>query len=70
MVKQVSGQSVTTWIDTLLIDEIKSMLRNSNLTISEIASQLHFSNPSFFGKFVKAKTGESPQNLRKTLREA
>lgn len=70
VVKQVSGQSVTTWIDTLLIDEIKSMLRNSNLTISEIACQLHFSNPSFFGKFVKAKTGESPQNLRKTLRKA
>ena len=70
VVKQVSGQSVTKWIDTYLMDEIKSLLRNSNLSISEIACQLHFSNPSFFGKFVKAKTGESPKSLRKTLRKA
>lgn len=70
VVKQISGQSVSKWIDMYLIDEIKSLLRNSNLTISEIASQLHFSNPSFFGKFVKAKTGMSPQSLRKALREA
>lgn len=68
VVKQVSGQSVLKWIDTYLMDEIKSLLRNSNLTVYEIACQLHFSNPSFFGKFVKSQTGESPQNLRKTLR--
>lgn len=68
IVKQVSGQGVSKWINTYLMDEIRSLLRNSNLTVSEIASQLHFSNPSFFGKFVKAKTGESPQSLRKTLR--
>lgn len=69
VVKQVSGQSVSKWIDTCLLDETKSLLRNSNLTICEIANQLNFSNPSFFGKFVKAKAGMSPQSLRKSLRQ-
>lgn len=70
VVKQVSGQSVSKWIDTYLMDEVRSLLRNSNLTIYEIACRLHFSNPSFFGKFVKAKSGKSPLNLRKALRES
>ncbi len=67
VVKQVSGQSVSKWIDFYLVEEIKILLC-SNLTIGEIAYQLHFSNPSFFGKYVKTKTGVSPQNLRKNLR--
>lgn len=68
VVKQVSGKSVSKWINAYLMDEIKSLLRNSNLTVSEIAGQLNFSNPSFFGKFVKARAGESPIGLRNTLR--
>ena len=68
VVKEVSGQSVSKWIETYLTDEIKSLLHHSNLTINEISCQLNFSNPSFFGKFVKAKTGDSPGNLRKRLR--
>lgn len=68
VVKQVSGQGVSVWIDTYLMDEARSLLRNTDLSISEIACRLHFSNPSFFGKFVKARSGESPVGLRKKLR--
>lgn len=68
VVKSVSGQGVSKWIDASLVDEIKSMLHYSNLSISEIADELHFSNPSFFGKYVKSRMGESPVNVRKRLR--
>lgn len=68
VVRRVSGQSVSKWIDSYLIGEIKSLLRCTNLSVSEISIQLNFSNPSFFGKFVKAKTGEPPGSLRRTLR--
>lgn len=68
VVRMVSGQSVSKWIDVYLMDEIRSLLKNSNLTIAEIADRLHFSNHSFFGKFVKAQTGESPARLRRKLR--
>ena len=67
IVKTVSGQSVSKWIDVYLIDEIKSLLRNSNLSIKEIACLLNFPNISFFGKFVKRQTGKSPVTLRKSL---
>lgn len=70
VVKQASGQGAAEWIDACLMDEIRSLLCNSSLTVGEIAYRLHFSNPSFFGKFVKARTGECPQSLRKTLRAA
>lgn len=67
IVKTASGQSVSKWIDVYLIDEIKSLLRNSNLSIKEIACLLNFPNISFFGKFVKRQTGKSPVTLRKSL---
>lgn len=70
IVKQTSGQSVSKWIDVYLIDEIKSLLRNSNLSIKEIACLLNFPNLSFFGKFVKRQTGKSPVTLRKSLLSA
>lgn len=69
VVKNVSGQGVSKWIDSYLMMEIKSLLRYSNLAVSEISERLHFPNPSFFGKFVKAYTGEPPGSLRRTLRE-
>lgn len=67
IVKTASGQSASKWIDVYLIDEIKSLLRNSNLNIKEIACLLNFPNISFFGKFVKRQTGKSPVTLRKSL---
>ena len=67
IVKMATGQSVLKWIDVYLIDEIKSLLRNSNLNIKEIACLLNFTNPSFFGKYVKRLTGKSPVTLRKSL---
>lgn len=68
VVKRVSGQGVPKWIDSYLIGEIKSLLRCTNLTVGEISVQLNFPNSSFFGKFVKARTGETPGNLRRKLR--
>lgn len=67
VVKKVSGKSVSQWIDIYLVDQIKIHLKTTSLTISEIADKLHFSNTSFFGKYVKMHTGESPTRLRRKL---
>lgn len=69
VVKKVSGQSVSQWINTYLMDQIKCRLKTTSLTVSEIANELNF-NPSFFGKYVKTHTGVSPQKLRQALMEA
>jgi AraC-like DNA-binding protein len=42
------------------------MLKDSALSIKEIAQQLHFPNQSFFGKFFKEHVGMSPSKYRKS----
>lgn len=67
VVKKVSGKGVSQWIDTYLMEQILFHLKITNLSIAEIAYKLNFSNASFFGKYVKVHTGESPTKLRRTL---
>ena len=46
------------------MEHIKYQLRNSDKSIKEIAEEFNFSNQSFFGKYVKAHLGVSPQQYR------
>lgn len=64
-VKIESGKSANQWIlDTLLL-ESKSLLIQSNSSISEISFSLNFDDPSYFSRFFKASTGLSPLQYRK-----
>lgn len=64
MVKKASGKSPGKWIDEVVMEEIHYLLKNSNISIKEIAYQLNFANVSFFGKFVKRHVGLSPYHYR------
>lgn len=64
MVKKVSGKTPGKWIDEVVMEEIDYLLRNSTISIKEIAYQMNFANISFFGKFVKRYTGVSPHHYR------
>lgn len=44
-----------------------SVTKYSNKSIKEIAAELDFPNPSFFGKYVKARLGLSPANYRNQI---
>ena len=46
------------------ISEAKNMLTNTSLTIQEISNELNFCNQSFFGKYFKEHTGQSPKSFR------
>lgn len=63
-VKQSSDQSVKNIIDNAVVMEIKILLRHSDLSVSQIADRLEFSNSSFLCKFFKAKTGITPLQYR------
>lgn len=65
VVKQVSGRTVSQWISTMVVMEIKSRLRNTDESIKEIAVALNFPNQSFLGKYFKNLTGMSPLEFRK-----
>lgn len=66
-VKEVSQRTAREWIDDFVIMEARQLLRDSTLTIQEISERLHFANQSFFGKYFKNLTGESPSAYRRRL---
>ena len=63
-IKEVSGKTAARWIDEAVILEAKTMLKYSGKSIREIAEALHFSTQSFFGKYFKQHTGESPSRYK------
>jgi AraC-like DNA-binding protein len=66
-IKQETGKTAGEWIDEMVILEAKILLGNPALQISQIADQLHFADPSTFGKYFKNITGVSPLAYRKSL---
>lgn len=63
-VKQYSGKSVAQWIDEYLILESRLLLKDSDLTIQEVAYRLNFATQSAFGKFFKSRIGIGPRAYR------
>ena len=51
-------------IDDAIITRIKVALRHSDKTVSEIADEMCFPNPSFFCKYFKRLTGMTTQAYR------
>lgn len=64
VVKDASGRTAGEWIDSHVALEAKILLKNTGMTIQEIASALNFANQSFFGKYFKHLTGMSPREYR------
>lgn len=64
LIKRISGQSVSEWIDNYVIIEAKALLKYSELSVQEVAYALNFSNQSFFGSYFKRIVGMSPSQYK------
>lgn len=64
LIKRISGQSVSEWIDNYVILEAKTLLKYSTMSIQEIAYYLNFPNQSFFGSYFKRNTGMSSSQYK------
>ena len=64
LIKRISGQSVSEWIDNYVILEANTLLKYSTMSIQEIAYYLNFPNQSFFGSYFKRNTGMSPSQYK------
>lgn len=60
LVKQQSGETAAQWINRAIILEAKVLLRHSDLRNYEIAERLNFPNASFFNKYFRKQTGQTP----------
>ena len=63
-ITQLTGKTSSQIIKAKQILEIKRLLVHTNLSITEIATQLNFPDQSYFAKFFKRETGLSPLQYR------
>lgn len=66
VVKSATGSTVHDWINKYIILEAKAQLKSTGKTIQQIAIDLNFPNQSFFSKFFKKSTNQTPTEYRKS----
>lgn len=64
-VKDITGKSASEFIYEEMIREAKSQLIQTANTVTQIAAELNYSDQSYFCRFFKKHTGQSPQEFRK-----
>ncbi len=63
-VTQLTGKTSSQIIKSKQLLEIKRLLVHTNLSVTEIAAHLNFTDQSYFAKFFKRETGVSPIQYR------
>lgn len=69
VVKNQSGKSAIMHIHDRIVLESRRLLYHSKESIKQIAFELGFSDASFFGRFFKQRTGITPADYRRQIRE-
>ena len=69
-VKIITSKPASEVIDEIKLIEIKYMLYQSDLTISEISYEMGYLDPSYFTRFFKKRTGSSPTQYRKMIEKS
>ena len=65
--KKVCSKPATYWIDRFTIQEITRLLRQKDLSLTEIAERMCFSSVSYFSRFVQKHVGVSPTVFRNDI---
>ena len=64
-----TGMNPTEHINIQMLVEAKRLLVNTDRSIKEIAFQLYFDDPAYFGRFFKNQTGLTPNQFRSNMRK-
>ncbi len=67
--QSIIGKSVKAFIDEIVILQIKRLLINSELSLTEIAYQSGFDLPTNFFKYFRKKTGQTPKEFKETQKK-
>jgi len=67
IVKKLTGKSAGEIIRERVILEAKRLLAHTTLSVSEIAYQLGFSDNSYFGRFFRRQTKQTPEGFRRAI---
>ncbi|HTJ13259.1 MAG TPA: AraC family transcriptional regulator [Dinghuibacter sp.] len=69
VVREQSGKPAITHIHERLVMEARRLLFHSERAVKEIAFELGFEDASYFNRFFKRLTGQTPAIYRATIRE-
>ena len=64
IVRKESGRSVMDWLNAHCILRAQVLLRHSDLSVYEIAERLGFQSATFFSRFFRRETGQTPSAYR------
>ena len=64
--KKETGVSLTEYINRMRIEKSKVLLKNTQLSLAEIANQVGFSDVNYFCRIFKKYTGNTPNSVRKS----
>ena len=64
ILKEVMNRRPSTYIQLYTLKAIEHRLRFTDMTMQEIANDLNFPNPSFFGKYCREHLGMTPLEYR------
>lgn len=65
--RKVSYQPASDWIEQFTGNELKRLLDDRSLSLTDIADEMNFSTFSFFSRYVKKVLGVTPSEYRKQL---
>jgi len=64
----VTGKSLRNYLSDLREKQAKALLKDSHLTIADVATTVGFHEPKSFSRFFSSKTGLSPVQWRKKIK--
>ena len=66
-VKQSTARSVGAWIDIARLVRAKKLLAGTSMPIIDVASAVGLDDQSYFARFFKKETGQTPSEFRKSM---
>lgn len=67
LIKQASGRNARQWIVDFVIAESKRLLQKRSLNVLEVSDMMNFPNQSFFTKFFRQHTGQTPTEYKQII---
>ncbi|PWM74499.1 MAG: hypothetical protein DBX59_03680 [Bacillota bacterium] len=67
--KEKTDTTIGNYVTTLRVAKAKNMLKNTALSVSEIAADVGYSEPNYFTNVFRKATGVSPKQYRKNAQK-
>lgn len=64
VIRQVTGHTPAYWIADFTVREVKTLLKSTTLSVTQLSEQFNFPNSSFFARYFKRHVGVAPQQYR------